>query len=68
LPKWDKTDTIAGLKWWLPDYADVGFDVDIGPLFKLLPKPTRQLKMMFIFWVFHHWQQATNTGPKQLKN
>jgi methylmalonyl-CoA mutase len=40
LPKWDKTDTIA--KVVATGYADVGFDVDIGPLFQTPAEAAKQ--------------------------
>jgi truncated hemoglobin YjbI len=67
LPKWDKTDTIA--KVVATGYADVGFDVDIGPLFQTPAEATnKQLKMMFIFRCFIIGSRPQNTGSQALKN
>ena len=39
-----------GAKIIASSFADIGFDVDIGPLFQPLKKlPSKPLKMMFIF-------------------
>jgi len=45
-----------GAKVVATGYADLGFDVDIGPLFKHLQKLlSKLLKMMFIYLVFRLW-------------
>jgi hypothetical protein len=50
LLKWDKTVTIVG-KSRCHGYADVGFDVDIGPYFKLQLKQLNRLYDVHILGV-----------------
>jgi methylmalonyl-CoA mutase len=57
-----------GAKVVATGYADVGFDVDIGPLFQTPAEAAKQaLKMMCIFCV-SSLQQATKHWFWQLKN
>ena len=50
-----------GAKVVATGYADLGFDVDIGPLFFRLHKkpPNKLLKTMCIFWAFLRWLLVT---------
>ena len=37
-PSWARTATTAAPRWWPPAFADLGFDVDVGPLFQTRKK------------------------------
>jgi methylmalonyl-CoA mutase len=68
LLKWDKTVTIVGQKS-LPGYADVGFDVDIGPLFQTPAEAAKQAieNDVHILGV-SSLAAGHKTGPSELKN
>ena len=46
-----------GAKIIASSFADIGFDVDIGPLFQTPRAAKQAMKMMFMYSVFLHLQQ-----------
>jgi methylmalonyl-CoA mutase len=45
-----------GAKVVATGYADLGFDVDMGPLFQTPEEvPNKPLKTTCTYWEFHHW-------------
>jgi methylmalonyl-CoA mutase len=49
-----------GAKVVATGYADLGFDVDMGPLFQTPEEvPNKPLKTTCMYWAFHRWPQGT---------
>ena len=49
-----------GAKVVATGYADIGFDVDMGPLFQTRPKPpNRPSKTTCMWWAYRRWPPAT---------